>query len=141
MNRTMDNPNVGTVDVYECLSSCDLTSTAIDAKLNSMTDDEWFVITDELINFIGFKSFTSNPTHNCSNLFSCVWRKFIEDKDYRISNVKVKKQGRGGAQSKNILEMTKSAFTILIQKTCELRNNERKEKVHFVYVLHNPMFL
>ena len=109
--------------------------------LNELPDNEWFVLTDDFIKAIGFKSSVSNPLANRSNLFSCVRKKFIKDEEYRIKDVKVNKHGRGGAWYKNNFEMTKSAYTRLLQITFELRINKKKRKNHFVYVLHNPMFL
>lgn len=151
----MEDENVGMVDTSDDLSLYgNLANTVRDAnkfniptwlweKLESMTDDEWFEITDKVINFIGYKSSSSNPCHNRSNLFGCVRKKFIEHEEYRITHEKIKKlgRGRGGAHVKVILEMTKSVCIKLLQITFELRINSKKAKSHFVYVLHNPMFL
>ena len=97
--------------------------------LNELPDNEWFVLTDDFIKAIGFKSSVSNPLANRSNLFSCVRKKFIKDEEYRIKDVKVNKHGRGGAWYKNNLEMTKSAYTRLLQITSELRINKKKERI------------
>ena len=109
--------------------------------LNLMTDDQWFVLTDELIILIGFKASASYPSHNRSSLFRYVRKKFIEGKEYRFTDEKVNRKSRGGAHTKKLLEMTKSAYVRLLQITFELRTNKQKTKSHFVYVLHNPMFL
>ena len=152
-NRTMEDEKCDIVDTHENLSVCEyLASSGINVNkfnlplwfwcnLNSMKDCDWFELTDELIKEIGFKSCESNPSINRSNLFARVRKKFIKGKEYRITDVKVTKHGRGGAQFKNILEMTKTAFITLLQYTFELRTNKKKTESHFMYVLHNPMFL
>ena len=49
---------------------------------------------------------------------------------------------RGSAgHHKNTLEMTRSAYDDILLKTRELRTKKTKKVRHFIYVLHNPMFL
>ena len=36
-------------------------------NLNAKSDDEWFVLTDELIDIMGFKPSVSNPNHDRSH--------------------------------------------------------------------------
>ena len=104
---------------------------------------EWIVLSDKMINDVGYKSCRSNKSSNRSHLFSFIRKTYKKDEEYKATKVKVSKKmhERGGAQYKLVLEMTQSAYSDLLRKTHDLRTNKKKEGKHYVYVLHNPMFL
>ena len=141
----MEDEKCDIVDTHENLSVCEyLASSGINVNkfnlplrfwcnLNSMKDRDWFELTDELIKEIGFKSCESNPSINRSNLFARVRKKFIKGKEYRITDVKVTKHGRGGAQFKNILEMTKTAFITLWSNVLTLWSKCLQNRVYHRY--------
>jgi len=52
--------------------------------LNTKDDDEWSVLTDQIINLIGFKSSQSNPSHNHSNLLAFIRNNFTEGIDFLL---------------------------------------------------------
>ena len=60
--------------------------------LNTKQDDEWFVLTDEIINLIGFKSSQSNPSHNRSNLLAFIRNNFTEGIDFFTTAIAVVKK-------------------------------------------------
>ena len=119
---------ISVVEKSDNLSLCEyLVSTGFDAKkfniplqfwfdLNSMTDDQWFVLTDELINLIGFKSSASNPSHNRCNLLAFIRKKFIEGSDFMGTAVKLRKNGRGGAHHKIEIRFKKRPFKKMLLK-------------------------
>ena len=78
--------------------------------LNSMSDEEWFILTDELIDVMGFKSSTSNKRHDRCHLIKHIRSKFNDGTDYMISRQRMKRQGHGGAQYKNEIRMKKRPF-------------------------------
>ena len=110
------------------LSLCEyLSSTGFDANkfniplefwfcLNSMADDGWFTLTDELINLIGFKSSASNPSHNRSNLLAFIRKHFSESLDFLATSVKVAKSSRGGAHHRIDIQMKKRPFKKMLLK-------------------------
>ena len=53
-------------------------------ELSSKTRDEWFVLTNELIDMIGFKSCESNTSNNRTNLFRFIRKHFIQDVDFSM---------------------------------------------------------
>ena len=119
---------ISVVEKSDNLSLCEyLVSTGFDAKkfniplqfwfdLNSMTDDQWFVLTDELIRLIGFKSCESNPSVGKSNLVNFIRKNYIHGVDFLTFKSKLVKVGRGGAQHKIEIQMKKRPFKKLLLK-------------------------
>ena len=124
----MENENVSIQHPCDNLSLCEyLSSIGFDANkfdiplqfwfnLNSMKDDEWFVLTDEMINLIGFKSSEANQHHSRSNLFAFIRKHFIEGLDFSKTSIAVSKTGRGGAHHKLEIQMKKRPFKKLLIK-------------------------
>ena len=84
--------------------------------LNTKRDDEWFALTDEIINLIGFQSSKSNPSHNRSNLLAFIRNHFTEGIDFLTTEIAVVKVGRGGAQHKLKIQMKKRPFKKMLLK-------------------------
>ena len=63
-------------------------------NLNSMADDEWFVLTDQMINLIGFKASESNENQRRSNMFAYIRKHFIEGLDFDKTSIVVPKTVR-----------------------------------------------
>lgn len=124
----MENYTDEIVDVCDNLSLCEyLSSIGFDANkfniplqfwfnLNSMTDDEWFIVTDELINLIGFKSCESNPSVGKSNLINFIRKNYMNGVDFLTNSQKLVKVGRGGAQHKIEIQMKKRPFKRMLLK-------------------------
>ena len=83
--------------------------------LNTKRDDEWFVLTDDIINLIGFKSSESNPSHNRSNLLAFIRNNFTEGIDFFTTAIAVVKKGSGG-HHKIQIEMKKRPFKKMLLK-------------------------
>ena len=56
-------------------------------ELNRLKNDEWFSLTDEIIDLIGYKCSASNDTHNRSNLMRFIRKNFEEGTDFKITQV------------------------------------------------------
>ena len=78
--------------------------------LHEKSDDEWFVLTDDLINLIGFKSSVSNISHNRSNLLKFIRKHFTENVDFLVTTIGVAKKTRGGAHHRIDISMKKRPF-------------------------------
>ena len=96
---------------------------------------QWIRLTDEMINNIGFKNESNKKVNHRTHLFTCVKSQFVKDEESRLTVLK------DHPHNKQVLEMTKAAYDILLIKTHSLRNKKQKVKKHFIYVLHNPMCL
>lgn len=128
MNRTMENENEGIEELSENLSLCEyLAIIGFDANkfniplqfwfdLNTLTDDEWFVLTDEMIQLIGFKSSESGQHHSRSNFFAFLRKNFSEGLDFIKTSIAVSRTGRGGAHHKIEIQMKKRPFKKMLLK-------------------------
>jgi len=85
-------------------------------NLNSMFDNEWFTLSEELISLIGFKSCESNPSVGKSNLVKFIRKNFEEGVEYMTNLEKIVKVGRGGAQHKIEIKMRKRPFKKMLLK-------------------------
>ena len=124
----MENEIVSVQHPSDNLSLCEyLSSIGFDANkfdiplqfwfnLNSMADDEWFVLTDQMINLIGFKASESNENQRRSNMFAYIRKHFIEGLDFDKTSIVVPKTGRGGAHHKLEIKMKKRPFKKLLIK-------------------------
>ena len=118
----MEAPNTRVLDNTENLSLCDyLVSIGFDVnrfsiplefwfELNSKSDEEWFILNDELINIMGFKPSISNPSTGRSHLLRFIRNHFISGTDFLTTLQKVEKFSKGGAQHKNEIQMKKRPF-------------------------------
>ena len=84
--------------------------------LNRKKDDEWILLTDELITLIGFKSSESNPSTTKSHLFRFINTNFIENTDFLTNFVGIPKTTRGGAHRKLEIHMKKRPFKKMLLK-------------------------
>ena len=82
-------------------------------SLNKLKNEEWFILTDDLINLIGYKSSNSNKCHNRSNLFGFIRKQFKEHLDYYTTAPVVPSTGRGGHNKLDIY-MKKRPFKKLL---------------------------
>ena len=112
------------VDIQEpCdnLSLCEfLPSVGVDANkfniplefwlnLNTITDNEWFVLTNEMINLIGFQSSKSKHHNSASDLFAFIRKHFIEGLDFS-------RNGRESSHHQIEIQMKKRSFKKLLLK-------------------------
>ena len=123
----MENGNENVSDNYT-LSLCEhLAITGFDANkfniplefwlnLNLMTDQEWILLTDELIELIGFKSCESNPSVGKSNLLKFIRKHCIQGVEYMEHTIVLAKTGRGGAHHKIEIHMKKRPFKKMLVK-------------------------
>ena len=81
--------------------------------LNKLKNDEWFLLTDELINLIGYKSSNSNKSNNRTNLIVFIRKQFKEHLDYYTMAPVVPNTGRGGHNKLDIY-MKKRPFKKLL---------------------------
>ena len=102
---------------------------------------QWIRLTDEMINNIGFKNESNRKVNHRSHLFYCVKSQFVKDEEYRLTVLKDPHHSGHGGHNKKVLEMTQAAYDTLLIKTYNLRNKKPKVEKHFLYVLHNPMYL
>ena len=99
-----------------------------------MSEQNSFIkLTDEMMSNVGYCRLPC--------LYKCLRIKFVENTDYRFTQTAVFCSGVGSVRYKYVVEMTMTAYDRLLQMTYGLRNNKRKSENHYVYVLHNPMFL
>ena len=123
----MENGNENCSD-NDTLSLCEhLAMTGFDANtfniplefwlnLNLMTDQEWILLTDELIELIGFKSCESNPSVGKSNLLKFIRKHCIQGVEYMEHTIVLAKTGRGGAHHKIEIHMKKRPFKKMLVK-------------------------
>ena len=94
-----------------------------------------------MINSAEYKSSQSNSSNNRKSFFRRIKKTYVKNKEYRLTLQKVKKCSKGGAHSKNTLQMTKTAYEDFVKRTYAVRTPKPKSVKHFIYILHNPMFL
>ena len=85
-------------------------------ELSSKTRDEWFVLTNELIDLIGFKSCESNACNNRTNLLKFIRKHFVQDVDFTLLTVGITNHMRGGAHYKYEIRMKKIPFKKMLIK-------------------------
>ena len=111
-------------------------------NMESMVETEhntWIEITDDMIKNVGFKS-KSGKGNERTNLFTFIKKNYKNDTQYRFKTFKSSKIGSGG-HTKLILEMTQVTYDDLLIKTHVLRVKKTATSKHYIYVLHNSMFL
>ena len=99
----------------------------------------WIIITDDMIKDVGYKTKGSSGNDR-THLFSFIKRTYKKDTQYKLSTIKTTKVGSGG-HTKQILEMTQVTYNDLLIKTHKLRTKKTELEKHYIYVLHNSMFL
>ena len=102
----------------------------------------WIVLTDDMITSIGYKGSINKKGQDRDKLLRFIRKRFKKNTEYRVTHLHKKgtKSGRGG-HNKLLLEMTHSAYDDLLLKTRELRIKKTKKEKHYLYVMHNPVFL
>jgi hypothetical protein len=99
---------------------------------------EWIHVSDDMINNIGYAKTKSNKSSHRSNLSRFIKKRYKHNIEYKTTRVKSTK---GGAHHKHEIYMTQIAYNDLLQKTNDLRTKPKHVKTHFIYVMHNPMYL
>ena len=83
--------------------------------LNQLNDNDWFEVTDDIIEKIGFKG-DIKKSNQRTHLFECIKKHFIENVDYTLSiDETIIKSGRGG-HNKKTLHMKRDTFKKLLLK-------------------------
>ena len=86
--------------------------------MNELKKDEWFKITDDIIDLIGYKSSVSNVSNNRSALLKFMRKNFTEGIDFRTCfaiTAVIAKPGSGG-RNKLEIEMKKFPFKKMLLK-------------------------
>ena len=65
-------------------------------SLNQLKKDEWFTLTDEIIDLIGYKSCASNASVGRSNMLRFMRKNFKEGTDFFANRERCTKTGSGG---------------------------------------------
>ena len=83
--------------------------------LNSLEDDEWFEVTDDTIQIVGYKSTEKRKDSGRSNLLKFIKKTFIENVDYKNSlHPRGCKPNDNGGRNKMTLEMKRDSFKMLL---------------------------
>ena len=69
----------------------------------------WITVTDNMIKSTGYQSSQSSLSNYWTSFYRCVSKNLTKNKDYTFTLHKVKRSCRGGARSKNVLQMTQTA--------------------------------
>ena len=93
--------------------------------LNSLDDDEWFEVTDDVIEKIGFKG-ESKKCNFRTNLFKCIKKHFVENIDYMFTLHNVKVTNGSGNHNKNTLKMKRDSFKMLLMKV----NTQHSDQIY-----------
>ena len=112
-------------------------------QTTTMEEDQvqWIAVTDEMIKRAGYHKSNERYAHHRSNFFRNVRKHYTNNKDYRLTQQKIKgKQGSGG-HNKQTLLMILAAYNDFLKRTYVLRKPKPKAVKHYIYVMHNPMFL
>ena len=103
------------------------------------TEEQWITLSDETIKNMGYA--------NKSVLIRLI-KQNINTCDFRITKVTIKRtdsgsMGYGGTRYKKFITIKPSAYEYLKSKAqSHLSVKEKKKnKLHFLYIIHNPMFL
>jgi hypothetical protein len=95
-------------------------------QMNQMKDDNFFVLTDELIDLIGFKKSASNPNHNRSHLLAFLRKNFKEKDHFLTTEVAVARKNSTGATRKLEIQMKKKPFKKMLLKV----QTSTSEEIH-----------
>lgn len=89
-------------------------------SLNRLNDEEWFEVTDDVIEKIGYKGKYNNRTH----LFDCLKKNFNESVDYIFTFENPKAKSGSGGHNKRTLKMKRDSFKKLLMKV-NTKNSEQ----------------
>ena len=84
-------------------------------SLNQLKKDEWFTLTDEIIDLIGYKSCASNASVGRSNMLRFMRKNFEEGTDFFANRERCTKTGSGG-HNKFEIRMKKYPFKRMLLK-------------------------
>ena len=95
--------------------------------LNSLEDDEWFELSDDIIEIIGFKGTEKRIDNIRSNLITFIRKHFVEYVDYEFSVLKhlSAKSGSGG-HNKMTLKMKRDSFKMVLMKS----NTQHSDQIY-----------
>ena len=102
--------------------------------------NSWIEITDDMIKDVGYKSKVKRKDNERTNLFTFIKKNYKKDTQYKFTTLQSAKIGSGG-HNKLVLEMTQVTYNDLLIKTHNLRARKNQTERHYIYVLHNSMFL
>ena len=85
--------------------------------LNSLDDAEWFEVSDDVIETIGYKGTMTRMDSTRNNMFNFIKKHFIENIDYMfVHESKCAKSGSGG-HNKLSLKMKRDSFKMVLMKS------------------------
>ena len=82
--------------------------------LNKKSNDEYFTLTDDLVDLIAYKGKTGTKSHQRTNLLRFIEKHFTEHLDYKAVPVTVSGTGHGGLRQKTEIMMKKRPFKELL---------------------------
>ena len=99
--------------------------------LNSLEDDEWFEVSDDIIEIIGYKGTEARIDNIRTNLMCFIKKHFVEHVDYKLSLLeRLSKPNDKGGRSKMRLEMKRDSFKMLL-----LTANTQNSKNIYKYLI------
>ena len=98
--------------------------------LNSLDDDEWFEVSDDIIEIIGYKGTLARMDSIRSNMFSFVKKHFIENIDYMLFHEQKWKCAGSVGRNKLTLKMKRDSFKMLL-----LTSNTQNSKDIYRYLI------
>ena len=107
----------------------------IDTQHNS-----WIKITDDMIKNVGYQSKGRRKDNERTNMFTFIKKNYKKGTQYTLTKSESSEHDSGG-RPKLLLEMTQAAYDDLLIQTHNLRTKKTTTDKHYIYVLHNSMFL
>jgi phage anti-repressor protein len=95
--------------------------------LNSLEDDEWFEVSDDIIEIIGYKGTEARIDHIRDNLFRFIKKQFVENVDYIFSSPLLGgKSIRSVGRNKLTLKMKRDSFKMVLMKS----NTQNSDQIY-----------
>ena len=96
-------------------------------SLNRLNDEEWFEVTDDVIEKIGFKD--KGKSNHRTNLFECLKKHFVESVDYILVLDHARTIIGRGCANKRTLKMKRDCFKKILMKV----NTKNSDQIfHFL---------
>ena len=113
---------------------------AIESSAQTDLSSQWILINNDMIKNIGYKT-KGRTGHDRANVFRNVKKIYKKDIESKLNTIKVTNKCGSGGHTKQTLEMTQSAYDDMLLRTRMLRSKKTITEKHYIYVLHNHMFL
>ena len=94
--------------------------------LNSLDDDEWFEVTDDVIEIIGYKGTETRIDNIRSSLFRFIKNHFIENIDYMLILHSCRIESSVDSHRKMTLKMKRDSFKMVLMKS----NTQNSDQIY-----------